>query len=1597
VISTESLHLKNISMNLRNTSKVLYLLCILWSFKSSGQVSYLGIFGNAGCSNNYKLPCNIPPSSATFSSVSDLLDLSVGPEAGYNHFNKNSTFDYAGNLLFSVNTHGIYGSSGTQLFSFSGTIVSSAVCSGSSTDIYTSVDRAASEIVTVPVSGECRSFYVFFWQHITPSTAFDHDRFLFRCVKVVIGAGYPADAAYSFTDKILNNLTCSGYDYTQNWASAQVVADKYNPDGSRDIYTVHSEGSSSMSNTKLLRWRIAASGVLPVSPVVVASSLPTPRINKMKLFNLPISGGGTHKTLAYAVFGVGAQASLLYTLDLSSGIPVYYKAPLVSYGGVTATNGYQTIWGFEYLPSQDIFCFAYREYSFVALLGGGADTYTLPVGGLAYAARATSGVNNMTPISSTTEYLLSDLELTKHGDLMLVRSELSGWPYPASTGGPANLAYLPASSLSALTTSSPSLPTEFALSSCATTPDISVGNLCQSLINTFGFYLGTQIRGENYDDWGNNPLTVNITTPQTWTPYSNPVNLGVGPAISTINMGNITIQPGASLTISGMTVKMASNSYIDVLAGGGSTPGARFYVDNSTITAHTGGCDNPAFSMWGGVRIYGVPSAPQVAIGSSPLVQGYMKTTNSEISYATTGVWVGTMGSGGGRLEATTTTFKNNTFGVSFNHYAPINHSFFHRCKFLVDDHRAIPYGTMVHLSGGAVRGIWVGGCEFDDATPNLNSTGIFMTNSCFTVDRASDPAPGGGYTHYPSKFSRLDRAIEHSGSNSLQTATIRNSIFSNNKLAIKLNGSFAPVVVNNEFQLPFLGFFPASPYSSTIIQSIGIQLWGATNFSVYGNKFQFFSASGLPPFSYSSLVFNTTIGIQAWNTGSAENMINNNTFKGLGTANLANYKNKLPGLSLFTGLRYKCNINNDNYYDLAIRGSNNYTDGVRRLHGNGLGGAVPVEPAGNLFSKDVCDGLRTAIYAYSNEVSNIEYYFQAYLSSTVHEFEPGKNCYTGKSAPFYSTVMKTPLYLSGDFCRLPSIHDPISGSSTTGYGGLMPIIVSPTSSPDTKLMATNSNINYYANDRSGMQHRDSLYYWLKESNSPEATMAIAEMLVEDTLVDSAYVTYASIPSAFNLDSTNAIDFTIWGSRLLFVQISDAIKAGASTSLLTSLEAHIDTLSDSAYTSLRTVELVDIFQNARGYMRVRAENMLRDYNKTLFDSLIAEMPDTLLYPPVSTDSPTVVSAQKGSLVVTELSLGSNMNCQYAELIATNCGDNSSPYVDIRGWIIDDNSGVFNVTDQQNPEGDCDENVGITKGHYRLSYDTLWANIPVGSIIVLYNAANNCYGLPSSFNVDTFNSVFYIPVGSVPLTVLQQYGGDESNPCAYCADQGPNFYGTTSDWMNIIGFDSLRDGLQVRCPGCTEAISSTPAFYHGIGYSSGSASNGALQSAAVMKNNAGAGYKYVFTGSSASDLVAHSSWSIETADTPGAVPPTLGHVSTGLFAAVIDHTLGLPCCADTSGQQQNPQGKQAGETKQPKSVETVRAYPNPANMSLNFDLPLSGEATVRITDIAGRTMAQQTVHNKQTVSFNVKGYTPGVYMYHVTCKGGTFTGKVVIAD
>lgn len=115
-----------------------------------------------------------------------------------------------------------------------------------------------------------------------------------------------------------------------------------------------------------------------------------------------------------------------------------------------------------------------------------------------------------------------------------------------------------------------------------------------------------------------------------------------------------------------------------------------------------------------------------------------------------------------------------------------------------------------------------------------------------------------------------------------------------------------------------------------------------------------------------------------------------------------------------------------------------------------------------------------------------------------------------------------------------------------------------------------------------------------------------------------------------------------------------------------------------------------------------------------------------------------------TLIINEVSNGPNGNKEFVEFVVVdtavvyNCSSSTPPCIDIRGWIFDDNSGYHGAG-------------GVAPGAIRFSQNAIWACVPVGTIILLYNNIDPNPALPAAdVSLSDGNCRIVAPVNNTTL-------------------------------------------------------------------------------------------------------------------------------------------------------------------------------------------------------------------------------------------------------
>lgn len=235
---------------------------------------------------------------------------------------------------------------------------------------------------------------------------------------------------------------------------------------------------------------------------------------------------------------------------------------------------------------------------------------------------------------------------------------------------------------------------------------------------------------------------------------------------------------------------------------------------------------------------------------------------------------------------------------------------------------------------------------------------------------------------------------------------------------------------------------------------------------------------------------------------------------------------------------------------------------------------------------------------------------------------------------------------------------------------------------------------------------------------------------------------------------------------------------------------------------------------------------------------------------ITQDAPCVAALPSSQgLLINEWSNGASGSKEYYEfVVAGQCGE----LVDIRGYILDDNNGTFSAT--------FPSTSGVAQGHLKLTNDAMWSNIPVGSLIVIYNADDinaNFAGAGGSV-VDDFtdtnnDSLYVIPHNNATyFDITGQLPNNNTPDSTYT----PVTYGSTS-W-SPLGLRNGGDAIQVRAP--------DGSYWHGISYG-GSEITGGPNDMKISTSGMGGNCGW-FTDGDYLDVSNWSTGSVGANETPG---------------------------------------------------------------------------------------------------------------------------------
>lgn len=401
--------------------------------------------------------------------------------------------------------------------------------------------------------------------------------------------------------------------------------------------------------------------------------------------------------------------------------------------------------------------------------------------------------------------------------------------------------------------------------------------------------------------------------------------------------GDLNIEAGADLTITGMTIHFTETGRVNIKKTG------KLTVNSTVLTSRA--CED---LMWQGVRVWGDPG-----LSSSDATQGSFYFNNgSEISNAYIGVcnYNGSyqtgypenqtyVGNPGGRIIANDSYFYNNSEDVHIYNYTYGNGTPYNFNNITFETNAALLNGDNPgsHVTLDDVVGVSFKGCDFINSTSGIyadgdRGMGITSEEAKFTVTfecnaMIQNPCPVGSRDY--STFTNLYQGIHAISPVDDRVATVKFCTFTDVREGIYLENVNNAVIVNDTFNN--IGYTGS-------IWEFGLNMNSCTDYTVENNIFN--GSSTTNPITTGILVNNSNDN----GTADYQNDIYRNHFNDMKCGILAINENvQLSGGFPVThkGLDIWCNeFNNSDRHDIAWD-----LGGIDNWQGNST------DPANNIFS----------------------------------------------------------------------------------------------------------------------------------------------------------------------------------------------------------------------------------------------------------------------------------------------------------------------------------------------------------------------------------------------------------------------------------------------------------------------------------------------------------------------------------------------------------------------------------------------------------------------------------------------------------------------
>ena len=447
----------------------------------------------------------------------------------------------------------------------------------------------------------------------------------------------------------------------------------------------------------------------------------------------------------------------------------------------------------------------------------------------------------------------------------------------------------------------------------------------------------------------------------------------------------IKIHPGGTLTIEG-EVYLKENAIITIDRGG------KLTLDGATLSSYNS-------SNWEGIQVWGNRLLDQIPSTN----QGFLSVKNGTlISNANRAIQVGkgmdgvfVYNYGGGILELESSTLLNNKLSVVFAPYRRTSQQFELYNKSYIRNTEFIwniaNINGMVFLTLNDVNLNEIAGNRFLNnnavtSVPNeTNGIGIQSYSANFAI--TSYQSPNGQVDSY---FYDLHYGIKSEASSPTQTFKVENTTFNTVFNGIYANGSNSLRIVNNIFE-PLN--YPDIP--SQAPACFGLYMNNCSGYTINNNHFRNIDNSSQ---------IRKIVGIIVNNSGSAYNLINDNSFSNLKVGVLAQNQNR-GSLTAYSGLVIKCNYFGHNRNDIAVTGTQNGLGyGIGYYQGTNTSTS---SPAGNLFghafpgtTSDYHNELQNIVYVHHQPNQNfpelIPWYYTTStisLANSMKDYWPGTSC----------------------------------------------------------------------------------------------------------------------------------------------------------------------------------------------------------------------------------------------------------------------------------------------------------------------------------------------------------------------------------------------------------------------------------------------------------------------------------------------------------------------------------------------------------------------------------------------------------------------------